>query len=75
METHRFFSNVWGDEREYKIYRPSEARPGKEYPLLIVHDGGEFLHYAEMKTLLDNLIHRHEVAPLIVCFTNGVRRN
>lgn len=75
LSEHQFQSAVWGDARSYHLYTPSEARPGKEYPLLIVHDGADFLHYAQMKTLLDNLIHRHEVAPLLVCFTSGVRRN
>jgi len=68
-------SQAWGDERSYHVYVPAEARPGKEYPLLVVHDGKDFLNYARMGVLLDNLIHRHEVAPLIVCFTSGVDRN
>ena len=68
-------SRVWGDDRHFQVYLPAEARPGKEYPLLIVHDGKDFLHFARMGVLLDNLIHRHEMAPLIVCFTSGVDRN
>ena len=68
-------SRIWGDDRPFQVYLPAEARPGKEYPLLIVHDGTDFLHFARMGVLLDNLIHRHEVAPLIVCFTTGVDRN
>ena len=35
------------------------------YPLLIVHDGADYLDYAAMKTVLDNLIHRGEVDPLV----------
>jgi enterochelin esterase family protein len=65
----------FGDDRPVQIYVPAEARPGKRYPLLIVHDGADFLHYGTMKTVLDNLIHRHEVAPLLVCFTSGGSRN
>jgi len=68
-------SEALGDERRYQMYVPAEARPGKRYPLLIVHDGADFLHFAWMKNVLDNLIHRHEVAPLLVCFTSGVYRN
>ncbi len=68
-------STLFGDTRHYRMYVPAEARPGKRYPLLIVHDGRDFLHFASMKTVLDNLIHRHEVAPLLVCFTSGVDRN
>lgn len=71
----RFHSKVWGGERRYQVYVPAEARTGKQYPLLIVHDGQDFQHYASLVTVLDNLIHRHEVAPLLVCFTSGVQRN
>ena len=38
------------------------------YPLLVVHDGGDFLQYAAAKVVLDNLIHRGEIAPTIVAF-------
>jgi enterochelin esterase family protein len=68
-------SRFYGDTRHYQVYVPAEARAGKRYPLLVVHDGNDFLHYASMKTVLDNLIHRHDVAPLLVCFTSGVQRN
>ena len=68
-------SKVWHGDRSYQVYVPYGARPGKKYPLLIVHDGADFLHFAGMKTCLDNLIHRHEVAPILVVFTSGVRRN
>lgn len=68
-------SRVWGDRRHFQVYVPYGARPGKRYPVLVMHDGSDFLRFAGMKTILDNLIHRHEVAPLLVCFTDGVRRN
>jgi len=36
--------------------------------LLIVHDGGDYLGYAGAKTVLDNLIHRLDVAELVAAF-------
>jgi enterochelin esterase family protein len=36
--------------------------------LLVVHDGGEFMQYAAAKVVLDNLIHRREIAETIVAF-------
>ncbi len=69
------FSEAWGQERTYKLYIPYGARAGKRYPLLIVHDGDDFLHFAKMRACLDNLIHRHEMAPILVCFTSGIQRN
>jgi len=38
------------------------------YPLLIVHDGPDYLDFASARTVLDNLIHRGEVAELVVAF-------
>lgn len=50
------------------VYLPARFRPSARYPLLIVHDGDDFLRYAAMKPVLDNLIHRMDVAELIVAF-------
>jgi enterochelin esterase family protein len=52
------------------IYLPARFRTSVRYPLLIVHDGGDFLEYAGMKTVLDNLIHRLDMAETIVAFTH-----
>ena len=54
------------------LYLPARFRradPGTRYPLLIVHDGGDYLGYAAAKTVLDNLIHRLDMAETIVAFT------
>ena len=51
------------------LYRPARFRRGGRYPLLIVHDGGDYLGYAAAKTVLDNLIHRLDVAELVAAFT------
>ena len=45
----------------------------RRYPLLIVHDGDDYLNYASAKTVLDNLIHRSEVAPLVVARSSAGR--
>jgi enterochelin esterase-like enzyme len=50
------------------IYLPAGFRRTGSYPLLVVHDGGEFLQYAAAKVVLDNLIHRREIAETIVAF-------
>ncbi len=55
-------------EQWIRLYRPARFREVVRYPLLIVHDGDDYLTYAVMKTVLDNLIHRGEVAPLVVAF-------
>jgi enterochelin esterase-like enzyme len=50
------------------LYLPARYRRTTAYPLLVVHDGGDYLQYAAAKTVLDNLIHRLEVADLVAAF-------
>ncbi len=57
-------------EMTCRIYLPARFRDTHSYPLLIVHDGDDYLTYAAMQTVLDNLIHRHDLAETIVVFTN-----
>jgi enterochelin esterase family protein len=50
------------------VYLPARFRRTASYPLLVVHDGGEFMQYAAAKVVLDNLIHRLDVAETVVAF-------
>ena len=52
------------------LYLPARLRSTVAYPLLVVHDGGDFLQYAAFKTVLDNLIHRLDVAEVVVAFVH-----
>ena len=52
------------------VYLPARFRRTATYPLLVVHDGSDFLQYAAAKTVLDNLIHRLEVAEMVAAFTH-----
>ena len=57
-----------------QLYLPARFRRSRLYPLLVVHDGSDYLNYAGMKTVLDNLIHRLEIPELIVAFTDSPDR-
>lgn len=50
------------------LYRPAGFHRSASYPLLVMHDGGDFLQYAAAKAVLDNLIHRAEIPPLVAAF-------
>jgi enterochelin esterase-like enzyme len=52
------------------LYLPAGFRRTARYPLLVVHDGGDYLTYAAAKTVLDNLIHRLDVAAAVVAFVS-----
>jgi hypothetical protein len=55
-------------DQEVLLYLPARFNRAARYPLLIVHDGTDYLGYTAMKTVLDNLIHRLDIAPMIVAF-------
>jgi enterochelin esterase family protein len=67
-------SAALGGLRHGHIYLPARFRDSRRYPLLVVHDGSDYLNYVGMKTILDNLIHRLEVPDLIAVFTDSPDR-
>ncbi len=69
----RFDSQVFG-RRGVAIYLPARYRRTRRYPLLVVHDGHDYLRYASLGTILDNLIHRREIPDLIVALTSSPNR-
>lgn len=58
-------SKAFGEEREFLAYLPPRMRPTQRYPLLVVHDGPDYLRFSQLRVVLDNLIYRQEVAPLV----------
>jgi enterochelin esterase family protein len=62
-------SAAFGETRSVFVYLPARFRPRRRYPLLVVHDGLDYLRYCDLKTVLDNLIHRLEVEPMVVAMT------
>ena len=60
--------------RRVRLYLPARFRRNRRYPLLVLHDGTDYLRYAQLNTVLDNLIHRLELPPLIVALTDSPDR-
>jgi enterochelin esterase-like enzyme len=67
-------SEALGSVRTVPVYLPSRFRATRRYPLLVVHDGRDYLEFSSMQTVLDNLITRLEVVPMIVAFSNPGNR-
>jgi enterochelin esterase-like enzyme len=67
-------SAAFGQPRRVRAYLPARFRRTRRYPLLVVHDGDDYLHFAELKVVLDNLIHRLEIPPLVVALTQSPDR-
>lgn len=73
-ETLQVASRALGDTREVRLYLPARFRRNSRYPLLIVHDGLDYLNFASLGTVLDNLIHALEVPRLLVALTQSPDR-
>jgi enterochelin esterase family protein len=66
-------SKVFG-RRGGQLYLPARFRRSRQYPLLVVHDGADYLRYAGMHVVLDNLVHRLEIPDIIVALFNSPDR-
>jgi enterochelin esterase-like enzyme len=61
-------------DTDVDLYLPARFRRTGIYPLLVVHDGRDFLRYASAKVVLDNLIHRLDIAEMVVAFIHSEDR-
>ncbi len=67
VSRHDFDSRVYGEDRSLHIYRP--AGGGAE-ALLVVHDGGDYLGFAGLAKVLDNLIAAGKIHPVAAVLTD-----
>lgn len=74
LREHAVRSQAYGGERPVQVYLPARFRTTRRYPLLVVHDGEDYLRFAALKTVLDNLIHRLELPSMVVALTQSPNR-
>ena len=74
VEELTFGSDVLGESRPIKVYLPARFRTTRRYPLLVAHDGEDYLRFTQLQQVLDNLIHRQEIPPMVVAFTQSPNR-
>jgi len=67
-------SQAFEGPRNVQVYLPARFKRSRSYPLLVVHDGPDYLRYADLQTVLDNLIHRLEIPALVVALTQSPDR-
>lgn len=67
-------SASFGATRTVEVYLPARRRRRRRYPLLVVHDGGDYCRFAALKTVLDNLIDALEIPPLVAVLTDSPDR-
>ena len=65
IETIAVESPSFGETRDVGVYLPAGHDPARAYPLVVVHDGGDFVAYADLPVVLDNLIDEGDIPPVI----------
>jgi enterochelin esterase-like enzyme len=63
-------SKAFGDQRTVRVYLPPHFRDYRRHRLLVVHDGDDYVRYSRLHHVLDNLIARYEIPPLVVALSN-----
>ncbi len=74
LDAFKFNSRSLGGPRSGFMYFPARFRRTRRYPLLVVHDGSDYLRYSDLKIVLDNLIHRLEIPDMVVALTDSPDR-
>ena len=74
LEQQHVDSEVFKGRRGIQVYLPARYRDSRRYPLLVVHDGVDYLKFAALKTVLDNLITALEIPPLIAALIQSPDR-
>jgi len=68
-------SRAFAGPRRLRVYIPAGFVDKRIYPLVIIHDGEDYVAHADLTTSLDNLIHRGELPPFIAVLTQSPERN
>lgn len=69
LEMFRFKSKVLNDEYRVWIYTPAGySQENEKYKMLVLSDGFEYIHGLSTTTLLDNLIYKNQIPPIVTIF-------
>jgi enterochelin esterase-like enzyme len=58
-------SVAFGEVRQERVYLPAGYEEGARYPLVVIHDGEDFVTYADLAVSLDNLIAARDIPPVL----------
>jgi len=59
-------SEAFGEPRHVTVHRPARYRETRRYPLLIVHDGPDYVEYTNLTSVIDRLTEALEIPGMIV---------
>ncbi len=74
LETMTVRSDTHDADVEVRVYLPARLQKTRRYPLLVAFDGEDYRKYCDLETVLDNLIHRYEIPPLVVALSQSPDR-
>ena len=69
-----FSSTNLGNTRPVKIYLPPAYDIQRQYPVILLHDGPEYISLGNANNIFDYLIYHQEIEPLIGIFVPPVDR-
>jgi len=75
LDEHEIKSTFLGDRRTFYVYLPARPPLNHNYPVLLIHDGTDYMNFAQILDVLDNLIADGEMAPVLTVFTVPGNRN
>ncbi len=58
-------SRAFGEWRFARLYLPAGHDPERAYPLVVIHDGDDFMTYTDLPVVLDNLIDAGDIPPVV----------
>ncbi len=67
-------SAAFGEKRPLGVYFPADFVSGRAYPLVVVHDGFDYVNHASLIPILDTLIHRGDIPPVVAALTQSPDR-
>jgi enterochelin esterase family protein len=75
VESHTFESGIMGNSRTVQVYLPPGYDPDGSYHTVYAQDGGEYITLGSMVEVLDYLIWKDRVPPVVAVFIDPVDRN
>ncbi|HSH65925.1 MAG TPA: alpha/beta hydrolase-fold protein, partial [Bacteroidia bacterium] len=77
IHTFSFTSNILGNSRTIKVYTPPDydSNPETHYPVILFHDGLEYITLGSADKTIDYLISEERIIPVIAVFVPPVQRD
>lgn len=73
LESFTLYSDILGEERKVTIYKPNSYEKDKAYGMVMLNDGFEYINILNAQNVLDNLIYKKEIPPVIAVFVDATK--